>query len=40
MIIIYITNNINNCKDTAVYQIEIIPNSDASIINPGIVCDN
>ena len=36
----YITNNINNCKDTAVYQIEIISNSDATILSPGIVCDD
>ena len=36
----YITINNNNCKDTANYQIEIISNSDATILNPGIACDN
>ena len=36
----YILSNINNCSDTANYQIEIIPNSDATIIDPGIACDN
>ena len=36
----YIIINNNNCKDTANYQIEIISNSDATILNPGIACDN
>ena len=36
----YITLNSNNCSDTGNYQIQIIPNNDATILNPGLVCDN
>ena len=36
----YITVNSNNCRDTGSYQIQIIANNDASILNPGIICDN
>jgi hypothetical protein len=36
----YITVNSNNCSDTGSYQIQIIPNNDATILNPGIICDN
>jgi PKD repeat protein len=36
----YILTNINNCIDTANYQIEILSNSDATILNPGVICDN
>jgi PKD repeat protein len=36
----YITLNNNNCRDTGSYQIQIIANKDASILNPGIICDN
>ena len=36
----YITENSNNCRDTGSYQIQIIQNNDATIIIPGIICDN
>ena len=36
----YVLTNNNNCKDTGSYQIQIIANSDATIINPGIICNN
>ena len=36
----YVLTNNSNCKDTGSYQIEIIANSDATIIYPGIICDN
>ena len=36
----YITVNSNNCRDTGGYQIQIIANNDASILNPGVICDN
>ena len=36
----YITVNTNNCRDTGSYQIQIIPNNDATILSPGIICDN
>ena len=35
----YILSN-QNCSDTANYSIEIYHQSDASIIHPGIICDN
>ena len=36
----YITENSNNCRDTGSYQIQIIQNNDATILSPGIICDN
>ena len=36
----YITENSNNCRDTGSYQIQIIQNNDATILIPGIICDN
>ena len=36
----YVTVNSNNCRDTGSYQIQIIANNDATILNPGIICDN
>ena len=32
----YITLNSNNCRDTGSYQIQIIPNNDATILSPGV----
>ena len=36
----YVLINANNCKDSSIYQLDIIPYSDASIINPGTICSN
>ena len=36
----YLLINSNNCKDSSFYQVNVIPNSDASIINPGTICSN
>ncbi|GIR57849.1 MAG: hypothetical protein CM15mP65_04300 [Crocinitomicaceae bacterium] len=35
----YILSNLN-CEDTAAYSIEILYQNDASITNPGTICDN
>ena len=36
----YVLINANNCKDSSIYQLDIIPYSDASIISPGTICSN
>lgn len=37
---LYVLNNADNCKDSAVLQIQILSNNDATILNPGVICDN